>query len=159
MSLTLTQGFIFLLYVTFLWIKFKGPLPSISESWYRLKDLGGTWYSLFTWFCFSIGFLMFFQTNDTAPYLFILSGAGLSFVGVATMFKETKSLEPYIHTIGAVVCIVSALFGIAIERNSWLPMIIFAILAILIKLFKVKNSTWWTEIAAFLTILGGLLIY
>lgn len=159
MGLTLTQGFIFLSYLTFLWIKFKGPLPSISESWYRLKDLGGVWYSLFTWFCFSIGFLMFFQTNDTAPYLFFLSGSGLVAVGVATLFKETKSLDPYIHTGGAIVCIVSALLGIGIERGGWLPMIIFIPIALIIKLLKIKNSTWWTEVAAFLTILGGLLVY
>lgn len=159
MELTLVQGVIFILYVSFLCIKFDGPLPSISDSWYRLKDLGGVWYSLFTWFCALIGFLMFFQTNDTAPYLFFLSGSGLLFVGVATMFKEIDNIEPYIHFIGAACCIIFGLIGIGVERGHWLPMIVFSILTSLIKLFKVSNSTWWVEIVAFICILVGLLIY
>lgn len=156
MTLSVIQILIFVSYVTFIMIKF-GILPSISESWYRLRDLGGVWYSLFTWFCWGLGFTMFFQTNFTAPYLFFLSGAGLCFVGAATMFKLKDSLQPYIHSIGAFVGISAALIGLGVERHAWLPLVDFLILMIIIQIFVDKNKIWWTEILAFLSIGLGLL--
>jgi uncharacterized membrane protein HdeD (DUF308 family) len=159
MSLTLTQGIIFLLYVTFLVIKFKGPLPSISDSWYELKKLGGVWYSLFTWFCYSLGVLMFFQTNGTAPALFFISGAGLCFVGVATQFMAKESIEPWIHFTGVALCVLGALVGIGVERHNWLPLTGWAFSTAIIEVLhpNLKNKTWWVEIAAFTFIIIGLL--
>lgn len=156
MTISILQILIFISYVTFIVIKF-GVLPSISDSWYRLRDLGGVWYSLFTWFCFGLGFLMFFQTNGTTP-LFFLSGAGLSAVGVATMFKLKDDLQPYIHFIGAVIGILGALVGIGVERHVWLPLIDFIILSIILYIFTSKNKTWWIEIAAFAAVGLGLLL-
>ena len=153
MVLTLLQGAIFLSYVTFLWITFKGPIPSISDSWYLLK---GRQKFLFTLFCFSLGITMLFQSVPSA--LFFLSGVALSFVGINTTFKDDWII-PYVHFAGAGLCIVFALLGIGFVLNSWIPMIIFVILAGLIKLLKVKNDVWWIEIAAFLAIIFGLLIY
>ena len=155
MSLTLTQGVIFLSYITFLVIKF-GILPSISDSWYELKKLGGVWYSLFTWFCYSLGILMFFQTNGTP--LFFISGAGLCFVGVATQFLDKESIEPWIHFTGAALCILGILIGIGVERHMWIPLIAWGILTVVIEVIpKLKNKTWWVEISAFCCIILGLL--
>lgn len=156
MSISILQILIFVFYVTFIVIKF-GVLPSISESWYRLRDLGGVWYSLFTWFCVSLGFLMFFQTNGTTP-LFFLSGAGLSAVGVATMFKLKDDLQPYIHSIGAIIGILGSLVGIGVERHNWNPLFIFVTIAILLTIFLKKNKTWWIEITAFAAVGLGLLL-
>lgn len=152
-SLTIVQAGIFLSYITFLMVKFKGPIHSISESWYLLPGLQK---SLFTWFCFSVGFLMFFQTNGLFPSLFFLSGAGLCFVGAATMFKLKQSIEPYIHFGGAAICILAALLGIGLEKEMWLPLIYFIVFTLGLSIFKINNKTWWIEILAFALIELGL---
>jgi len=155
--LTLIQGLIFILYLTFIWVKF-GILNSISESWYKLRELGGFWYMLFTVFCWSLGITMLFQTDKDMSF-FIYSGAGLAFVGAATMFDLKGTVVPYVHFAGAAVGIVFALLGLGFERNAWIPLIAFASATLLIKLFKIKHSVWWIEIAAFLSAITGLLIY
>lgn len=156
-ALTIFQALVFVSYVMFILIKF-GTLPSISDSWYKLKDLGGVWYSLFTWFTWLLGIPLLFQTNgDTA--LFFLAGAGLSFVGVATMFKLKESIEPMIHFGGALTAILGSLAGLGIERGAWLPTFAFVIVSAGIILTKLKNRTWWIEIAAFLAIIFGLIFY
>jgi hypothetical protein len=157
MILTLIQGLIFIIYVAFIWKKF-GVLQSVSDSWYKLKELGGLWYKLFTLFCWGLAIPMLFQ-SDNPSSLFVYSGAGFAFVGAATMFKLKDTFVPYIHFGGAAVGIILALLGIGLERYGWLPLIVFGIATILIKLLKVKNSTWWIEIVAFVTALTGLLIY
>lgn len=158
MVLTIVQILIFIVYVTFILIKF-GLLSSISESWYSLRDIGGVWYSLFTWFCWGIGFTMFFQTNGVAPYLFFLSGVGFCSVGVATMFKLNDSIQPYIHFTGALTGIICSLIGLGIERHGWIPLIIFTLSSIILKYITVSNKIWWIEIMAFITIGLGLLYY
>ena len=142
--------------VIFVLIKF-GILPSISDSWYELTAIGGVWYSLFTWFCFGLGILMFFQTNGSTV-LFFISGAGLSFVGAATMFKSSDYWTPKIHFGGAITGIFGALIGIGIERNLWIPAAVWAVGTILIEIFKIRNSTWWVEVLAFSCIGLGLLL-
>lgn len=149
---TIIQTIVFIAYVMFLWIKFKGPLPSISESWYRLN---GGWKSLFTFFCWGIAFPMCFQTNGTTG-LFFLSGAGIGFVGAATMFRSGDKTTTWVHFIGAVTCIIAALAGIFFERGYILPFLIWAVVSILIELFKVKNAMWWIELSAFIAIIYGL---
>jgi hypothetical protein len=155
MTLSIVQILIFVSYISFIILKF-GILPSISESWYRLRELGGVWSSLFTWFCWGLGFIILFQTNGNSP-LFFLSGVGLSSVGVATMFKLKDDIQSYIHSIGATIGIICALIGIGIERYIWLPLIDFVILAIIFYIFVDKNKIWWIEIIAFLSIGLGLL--
>ena len=100
---------------------------------------------------------MLFQSNNTSS-LFIYSGAGFAFVGAATMFKLKNTFVPYVHFIGAAVGIILALFALGIERHTWLPLIIFSLFTLLIKVLKIKNATWWIEISAFVTILEGLLL-
>ena len=157
MCLSFIQITIFVSYITFLVIKF-GVLPSISESWYQLRDLGGVWYSLFSWFCFGLGFTMFFQTNGDVPYLFFLSGAGLSMIGVLTMFKLKNDIQPYIHFVGCFISVVCGFFGIGIERHTWIPLIGFLIISTLLNFILKKNKMWWWEILAFTSIILGLLL-
>jgi len=157
MTLSIVQILIFVSYITFIVLKF-GVLPSISESWYRLRDLGGVWYSLFTWFCWGLGFLMFFQTNNIAPYLFFLSGVGLTAVGTATMFKLSDDIQPYIHFVGALIGILGALIGIGVERSNWIPLLMFILISLVLTFTVEKNRTWWIEMSAFTCIGMGLLL-
>jgi len=156
MILTLIQGLIFVLYVTFIILKF-GILDSISQSWYKLREMGGLWYLLFTAFCWSLAITMGLQ-SDLEYSLFIYSGAGLAFVGAATMFNLKNTFVPYVHFIGAATGILLGLIALGVERQSWIPAIAFAGSTLIIKLLKIKHSTWWIEIAAFITIITGLLI-
>ena len=153
-TITILQGITFILYVTFIVLKF-GVLPSISESWYRLDGLEK---SLFTWFCWVLGGLMLFQTNGNTPFFF-LSGGGLMFVGAATMFKTDEAKSNIVHPLGAFFGIMGGLFGLAFERNTIIPLILFLMSTIVIYLTVKINKTWWIEIAAFITILLGLLVY
>ena len=154
MFITIIQGLIFVLYVSFLLVRFKKPLPSISDSWYELSDPIN---NLFTLFCWSIGFLMFFQMNGSTPFFFF-SGAGLCFTGAARAFRLEKTTERRVHLIGAASCIIFALFGLIFERNSIISAGLFAIITGLLVIFNVKNKTWWIEISAFAGILLGLLL-
>lgn len=158
MLLTLIQGLIFIAYITFLMVKFKGPLSSISQSWYSLKT---PLKYLFTLFTSSLGVLMMYHvgSSDLATTMFVISGVGLAFVGFSTAFKDYKSITPYVHSVGAAIGIVFALIGIGLNGSliSWVPFIAFIILSLLIILLKIKNSTWWVEIVAFLCVIIGLL--
>ena len=153
--ITVLQAITFIVYVTFLLIYFKGPLPSISESWYRLPGFSR---NLFTFFCWILGFLMFFQTNGDSG-LFFLSGAGLVFVGGVTQFKKDLAKSNLIHPIGAIFAIIGGLAGLIVERHTYLPLIVFSVLTLSIIVTPIKNKTWWIENSAFLTILSGLLFF
>lgn len=151
MILTLIQALIFISYVAFIWIKFKKPLPSISESWYAL---GPPLNILFTFFCWGLTFTMCFRTGDSSLYFF--SGAGLGFVGAATMFKE-KDVRT-VHFVGAVTGIIFGLFGIFLQYGNIFPFLGWAVASVLIHFLNVKNGMWWIEISAFAAIILGLLI-
>jgi hypothetical protein len=153
MVITIIQGLIFILYVSFLLVRFKKPLPSISDSWYELPDPIN---NLFTLFCWSIGFLMFFQMDGSTPFFFF-SGAGLCFTGTATMFRLEKSTEQRIHFIGAAACVFFALIGLLVERHYWLPMIFVCLGIFWCTSENFKNKIWWIEIVAFISIFIGLL--
>lgn len=150
--ITLIQIAIFVSYVVFLLVRFKKPLPSISESWYELV---GIEKNLFTLFCFSIGFLMLFQMDGTTP-LFFFSGAGIIFTGAAAAFKE--SMTRTVHTTGAIACIAFGLAALYFERGVIYPASVFCVVAFLINILPIKNRVWWIEILAFACIAGGLFI-
>jgi len=152
--LTLIQAIVFISFVSFLFFKFKGPLISISYSWYNLD---GFQKYLFTLFCWGIAIPMLYQSNGSTLFFFI-SGTGLAFVGASTSFKDNDYLTNFIHLTGAGIAIVFAFIGIGIERHNWIPMIACAISIIVIKLLKIKNPIWWIEISAFLFIIIGLFI-
>ena len=149
LSLTLIQLVVFTLYVGYIMKKF-GVLPSISESWYVLPQNQNVLFTLFTW---GIGIPMLFYGN----VFFFLSGTGLVFVGAATRFKTMLAYTKLVHYIGAVVGIFGALIGIAVEWNNCLPLIWFLFFAVFIQVSHQKNKLWWQEIAAFATVLIGLL--
>lgn len=152
MIITSLQALVFLFYIGFIVYRF-GVLPSISESWYKLEPFRMGF--LFTLFCWSLSMLMLFQTNETTG-LFFASGTGLGFVGAATMFKSTAALTDKVHGAGAVVGILSALLGLGVEYNNWIPMAVFVGIGATLSAFNVKNKIWWIEIVAFLCVISGL---
>ena len=152
MILTLVQSTIFIAYVAFIWKKF-GVLPSISESWYRLQGLEK---SLFTFFCWGVGIPMLFQTDGTTAWFFC-SGAGLGFVGAATMFRSGDKTTRWIHFIGAFAGMVCGLMGVGFERGDFTPSIIWVVISLIILLINFKNRMWWIEISAFFALIYGLL--
>ena len=151
MIITLVQALIFVAYVTFLMVKFKGPLPSISQSWYRLKYPVRI---LFNVFCLSLGLLMTFHEQSV---LFFLSGVGLSAVGIASWSMSKEKLTVWIHFAGAIIGMLLALLGIGFGLGNWVPLSIWALGSIFMLLFKIKDNYWWIEILAFVTIIIGLL--
>lgn len=152
MAITITQALTFILFVGYITFRL-GWLPSISESWYRLRKVER---NLFTAFCWTIGFCMLYQTDGSTPFFFF-SGAGIAFTGAATMFKSKGAYTDKVHTYGAAICVLGALLGLGFERHCWLPIVAFTCYAILIKMLHMNNKTFWIEITAFVNIFAGLL--
>lgn len=150
MIATLVQLVCFTSYLVFI-MKTFGILPSISESWYRLKPEENP---LFTFFCFSIGVPMFFQSNGSSA-LFFLSGIGLLLVGVAVRFKASYDCK--LHYAGAAAGIGGALIGLWIEENIWWTTVLFVCTLLFIYFSSINEKIWWIEIIAFLIIIIGLL--
>jgi hypothetical protein len=157
MLITIIQAIIFLSFISFLWIKFKQPLPSISESWYRLKYPANL---LFTIFIISIGILMPYHIVGN-PIFFLLSGAGLIFTGVASMFKYDIIIGR-IHAIGAYISGIAALAGLGVNFDYWIPTLMFLLSFWIIYTLKIiglikQTFVWWLEIVTFLSVIIGLI--
>ena len=151
--LVYVQIIVFLSYIVFLQSKF-GTLPSISQSYYELKERG----YLFTVFCFSLAIPMMiisgFQDHKYS-WLIFMSGVGLGFVGSATSFKQRTT--DIVHYTGAVVSIVFALVGIWVVYGLWLPFAFTALLSTAIIRLRVNNAIYWIEVVAVSAIVFGLL--
>lgn len=148
--LTLIQLVIFVLYVGGITKKY-GVLPSVSESWYKLPNQYKILFTLFVW---GLAIPLFFYGN-----IWFALGAGfLSFVGAATQFKMTVANTDKIHYIGAMGGILLSLIGIAVKWSNLIPLGLFLISTLVLKLSKMKNETWWIEMVAFFLILAGLLV-
>jgi hypothetical protein len=145
------QSIIFIGYVVFLWIRFKGPLTSISESWYKLPD---NLKILFTLWCWALGFATMFH----GTLWFFLAGGSLFFVGVCTRYKSLDKYTGYIHSIGALSFIVFNLIGICIKMHSLGAALLFLWASFVIYLWNIPNKIWWNEIAAGIVILISLII-
>lgn len=146
MIIIYVQFALFFIY-TFFVVRRYGVQKSISDSWYVI-DSPHKW--MFTMvFCFGLGISQLFH----GTVWFFLSGGFLCFVGAATDFKNW-SVTKWVHNVGAVGCIVFGLIGLSVT-GIWWPFIPVATSAV--TLSKVKNGTWWIEVVAFFSILGGLI--
>ena len=139
--------FFFTAYVAAIWIKF-GVLPSISESYYRLKKLQK---SFFTLAMFGTGLPI---TIYAEGGLMFFAGAGICFVGAAPAFRE--DMTGRVHVIGAVGGIVLGLLSLWLDYSLWIPQVVFAGLTFFLTFFRVRNHTWWIEILAYMCIVGCL---
>jgi hypothetical protein len=141
---------IFISYVSFIWIKY-GVLSSISESYYILPE---KLQILFTLFCFGCGFPIVIVGVPLTPLMFF-AGASMCFIGAASSFK--RSFTHDVHYISAILAIIFAQLSI-LSFSLWPLCLIFIIGSILIKLILKKNTFWWVEILAFITIYIALVI-
>lgn len=135
---------VFVTFVAYVWVKY-GILDSISASWYALGKK--SW--LFTLFLWSISLPLCVMGNAW----FVVAGACLCFTGAAAAYKQ--KMTNTVHYIGAVGGITLSLAGL-IQNGIWWPAVAFAITAIILRRLKLKNLTWWVEVAAFWLIIGGL---
>ena len=130
-----------------------GILPSISESWYEVDT------RIFTWFTFGVGLPMLLYgmvdgLNEYVELLLVLSGASLIGVGCCPTFKN-GGIFNVIHYVCALMAIIFGFTAGMFQAFQWglWSFIVFAIAAIILKLFKIKNYTWWVEVFAFALII------
>jgi hypothetical protein len=88
--------------------------------------------------------------------MLILSGAGMAFTGAAPAFRE--KLVDKVHGAGAISAILFGFIELSL-RNQWIPLTIFGVMMLFINYpHRIKNATWWVEVAAFVCIIFGLII-
>ena len=143
-----------IIFTTYLiWIISKyGLLPSISDSYYKLKeDKLDFVFTLFIWYV-SLSTIFIAST----PLMF---GAGslIAFVGAATAFKD-DNLTKKVHTISAISGILFGIMSLLLEFNDYIFPVIFLNLFLIIVISNTKNKIYWVEIVAFYSIYFSLLI-
>jgi hypothetical protein len=86
--------------------------------------------------------------------------AGIVLVGAAAQFRLGKGTE-IPHIVGAVGGIMLALLSIGIVFRGWAFAWLPAYLLLLgfLNLIKIKNYTWWIEIAAMIMIILALFVH
>ncbi|MFW5847457.1 MAG: hypothetical protein ACOCVF_00865 [bacterium] len=135
-----------------------GFLPSISASYYELNKKIQPIFTFFIW-----GFIFPVMVVGETGFMF-MAGALIAFVGASPNFEERdknggfyeKSLEGEVHAVGAMGGILLALTSLIVNFNLYLPVIAFIFIIISFKLLKIRNVIYWSEIVAFLTVLGSL---
>lgn len=135
-----------------------GFLPSISDSHYKIKEYtNAPFFTLFCWLT-SFPLLIYwieYSKNDW-DFLPFIACAALMFVGVSPLFKDDE-LERKVHSISAVICLVSSYAWSIFFGNMYLG-ISFLILSIPLYFIISKNKIYWIEILAFVNIYTQLLL-
>jgi hypothetical protein len=148
-TLIIIQALTALVYVLHISYRFRG-LPSISESWYRLKQKE-KWK--FTAFVFGLAIPLTIFSGYGVQ--FFLAGSFLAFVGVATMFKLSKT-EEIVHNAGTVGGIIFSLLGL-IANDIWFPTYVIAVGILGVFVNDIKGKVYWIEVISIVSILLGLL--
>ncbi len=138
------------LYIGLVWIKF-GVQISISHSYYKFKDKYSKY--AFTLFCWSIAYSSMILGADI--YIFF-SGILLGITGVTPAFRSEKIVN-ILHCIGAYGSVIFSQITIFVNYDLWYINIFFFSFFFLSYILKIKNKTWWVEIAALLSIYYTLL--
>lgn len=126
-----------------------GTQVSVSDSYYRLPK---NRQMLFTFAMWGFAFPIIIVSQN--GYMFF-AGIAVCFVGVASDYKTL--MQTYrVHMISAYGAVVLGMLAMILHYHYYLIPIIFIISFILIKLLKVKNSFWWSELLVFYLILAGL---
>jgi len=144
------QTVVFALYTLYI-VKKYGVLSSISESFYALPESKGYLFTLFIW---GVSLPIMLLANISA--LFFLAGCLLMFVGAANSYRDEGGYASKIHGAGATGGIVMALLALVWVKIYW-PIILATIASVWIKRSKIKNITWWVEIACFACIELGII--
>jgi len=149
MSLPLITLVIFIAYLGVI-TSLYGWLPSISDSFYKLPKWAN-W--IFTLFLFTISMLIIFAYPKP-----LMLGAGLSIilVGAFPLFMDRK--YKLFHFLFAVLGIVLGMISLWVDLHLWYMVIAFVLASICVKIYKWNNETFWIEVFAFMTIIGGLML-
>lgn len=156
-ALYITSFIVFALYIVII-LKIFGVLPSISASYYALKEHNLS--TPFTLFCWGTAFpLMIYWIellpNDWDFFPFIACGS-LMFVGASPAFKDLE-LERRVHSISAIICVIAAYTWTFLYGSIFLG-INFILLSIILYFILKRNKTYWLELIAFINIYTQLLI-
>lgn len=142
---------IYLIFIIYIYIKYK---PScISESYYLLK-----YPRLFTVWIFLVVGTVFPLWVETSPenyqFMTFLSVVCLLGVGIFPNYLQTDKRKHIIATIGAAA--LSIVWGLLFK--SYITLIAFIIVGLLLIFFKKKQKLFWIENTAFLQIYTQILI-
>lgn len=139
---------IFVIYLLYIFIRFKCIPESVSDTFYL-----GTKY-LFTFAMWAIAFTLLIPALDITPepykIIAFLIGAGLTFVGAAPYFKDDQ--EKYIHFGGALTFGFASQIWCALMFSPW----ILLDWILIIPFIKSKKRTFWIEV---LCVINLLIVY
>lgn len=148
--LLISAVLLLVVFLTYVVINFK-VLPSFSDSFYLIKN---NW--LFPVVIITFSVLVMIASLMWGLIIMPIACGFLMLVGAAPRFKTKEDVT--FHIIGAVGGIALATISLVVELNLlWLVGILILLIGIL-KLSKVKNTTWWVELSAFLIVVAGLFI-
>ena len=132
-----------------LWIVSRfGVQKSISQSYYchEIKAL---------WWAWIIGFSLPVMIIASTPLMFV-AGSAICFVGVSPDFR--RKVEDVVHVAASYIGIILAIVSLWVDFGLWYMFVIAAIGIGAMRLFKIKNLTWWVETFAFVIVFVGMLI-
>lgn len=130
------------------------PLPSISDSWYALPGKQNWLFTIFIW-GLSIPLCMYEPSGSFNWYF--TAGACLSFVGVATSFRDKNTPTPTIHYLGAVFGILFSFCGL-FQDHLYVPIVLETMALFVIGVTNISNRIWWFEITSIVFAIIGLFI-
>lgn len=140
-------------------------LPSISDSYYYLKDKNKSHF--FYYYTGSLGVLMLFQSaimdyKEIVQAIFMVAGFFLPAISIAASFKKKE--ERWIHLAATYISIALVIAGVTIQlwNNTFWSIVIslcplLAIVGAVIYFRNHFNKTWWIEHSAEFVLLIPLL--
>ena len=158
------------LYLIVMYVKY-GMTKDISST---AKHHTHAWekaaFSVALWLGISIPFMALgFEASEGSPwqFLWLFAGGGIGFVGAAQVFWR-GGIEERVHVAGALGGICAGMLAILLTQFSWLNLflvlafVVFALVQYLpqtfaarykwLKVIRVKNSTYWIEVAAIVVV-------
>lgn len=148
MNLIITTFALFFAYLIGITIAYKW-LPSISESFYKLKE--DRLAFLFTLFLFSLSMLIIFIAKKP-----LMLAAGFCIIGVSIFPYFLK--QKWQHYVCAFSGIILGMISLVKDFKQPLIVICGAFIAALLYDLKIKNMFFWIEVIAFTTIISGLAV-
>lgn len=154
------------IYLLLMFFRF-GMTRSISDTYRKLKGWEVTWFTLALWLgvAFPIIILGLQAAEGNAfQFLWFFAGAGIAFVGAAPVFWN-PDIQQKVHVAGATGGIACAILAIALTLPGWWnwllagTYLLFALTQTVKKWnFKIKNNTYWLEVAALVEVWLALFI-
>ncbi len=149
-------GVTFISYLVYIAIKY-GILPSMSASYYALRDAGNKWMFIIFMYYLAISLLLVASLNPHLhAWTFFVAGSAAAFVGIAARYRD--KMDERIHVGAAYSLIIFNLLGIGLVFSNFWPTYIFIVLGLVMAIFKekIKNFGYWIEVLAFACIIWGL---